>query len=68
MNKVTILTATRAVPEAVAVDGSLREGEIGMLAQLAMDDINRRIEALGERISSAYVVVDVRVTAFLPPR
>jgi acyl-CoA thioesterase FadM len=65
-NDHTIVTATRAVVGAVRPDGTVHEARLVELAQHAVDDVYRRLELQQQRLDPAGVVVDVRVTAFVP--
>lgn len=62
----TVVTATRAVDGPVRLDGNVHETRLADLAQHALDDVRRRVELQGHTLDPGAVVVDVRVTAFVP--
>jgi hypothetical protein len=62
----TFVTATRALSPAVDVAGRVDGLGLEFVAQRAVDDVLRKVEAVGGRFDPAGLVVDVRATAFLP--
>jgi hypothetical protein len=62
----TLVTATRAIAGAMDPDGAIYEDKLLQLAQHAIDDVRRRVELQQHRLDPNNVIVDVRVTAFVP--
>lgn len=62
----TLVTATRAIAGAMDPDGAVHEDKLLQLAQHAIDDVRRRVELQQHRLDPNNVIVDVRVTAFVP--
>jgi hypothetical protein len=62
----TLVTATRAIAGAMDPDGAVYEDKLLQLAQHAIDDVRRRVELQQHRLDPNNVIVDVRVTAFVP--
>lgn len=62
----TLVTATRADTSAVRPDGTVHEARLTELTQLAVDDVLRRLHLQQQPVHPHHLVVDVRVTAFVP--
>lgn len=62
----TLVTATRAATSAVHPDGTVDTRRVADLTQHAVDDVRRRVELQQHRLDPNNVIVDVRVTAFVP--
>lgn len=62
----TIVTVTRAVAVPVDTNGTVAADRVGFEAQRAMDQIYHRLQGMGLPFNPADVVLDVRVTVFVP--
>jgi hypothetical protein len=62
----TIVTATRALAKAVDAGGRVDARELEFAVQRAVDDVVRKAEAAAGHVDPATLLVDVRVTAFVP--
>jgi hypothetical protein len=64
----TMITASRAVAGPVDHTGTVAVDRVAFEAQRAMDQIYHRLINLGLTLNPRDVILDVRVTAFVPAK